>query len=42
MTEVCWDTLIQGALVIDGCGNKPEYLDIALKNGKLSGKEIKG
>jgi len=38
MTEPVWDSLIQGALVFDGSGGKPQQIDIALKDGKVVAK----
>ena len=38
MAELIWDTLIQGALVFDGSGNKPQQLDIAIKDGKVAAR----
>ena len=38
MAELIWDTLIQGALVFDGSGNKPQQLDIAIKDGRVAAR----
>jgi N-acyl-D-aspartate/D-glutamate deacylase len=35
MTDSLWDTLIQGALVFDGRGGKPQPIELALKDGKV-------
>jgi len=35
MAEFLWDTLIQDALVFDGTGNKPQQVDLAIKDGKV-------
>ena len=35
MTAQLWDTLIQDALVFDGTGNKPQQVDLAIKDGKI-------
>jgi N-acyl-D-aspartate/D-glutamate deacylase len=35
MSDPVWDTLIQGALVFDGQGGAPQYVDFAVKDGLI-------
>jgi N-acyl-D-aspartate/D-glutamate deacylase len=38
MTEIIWDSLIQGALVFDGRGLPPQQIDVAVKDGEIVAK----
>ena len=38
MTDICWDTLIKGALVFDGTGKTPLVVDIAVRDGRIAAR----
>lgn len=38
MSKKIWDILIQNGLVFDGSGDKPQEMDVAIKDGKIAAK----